>query len=319
MPRPQAPAPVSPELKDVSSAIDSLTLGADRLRKSGRAAAPRIRRILACVDGGMSSANVVGWAVAVARARGARVHAVSVVSPATFYKHYEMQTGGAWDAASARKTDLAAAKASVERVGSACRAAKVPFTGGVVEGFPGHELPRLARSWKADLVVLGSHGHRGVDRLLLGSVADTVKNHAPCSVLIAKSPADPQSLVIAVDGSAASKAAAALGLALGKGWGSAARIVHGFKMPVFAETDEAVEEFRSVLKGIALPRGRKGIQYRLVLSRPVRAILDEAEAAHAGLIVIGSRGFGKVRSVLVGSTSNAVAHEARTSVLIVRA
>jgi nucleotide-binding universal stress UspA family protein len=45
-----------------------------------------------------------------------------------------------------------------------------------------------ATEWKADLIVMGSHGRRGLDRLLLGSVAEAVLRHAPCSVEIVRLP-----------------------------------------------------------------------------------------------------------------------------------
>ncbi len=43
-----------------------------------------------------------------------------------------------------------------------------------------------AINWNADLIVVGSHGRTGVGRFLLGSVADKVASHAPCSVEIVK-------------------------------------------------------------------------------------------------------------------------------------
>src|SRR5688500_11997669 len=43
-----------------------------------------------------------------------------------------------------------------------------------------------ARRWSADLIVLGSHGYTGIKRLLLGSVASSIVNHAPCSVEIVR-------------------------------------------------------------------------------------------------------------------------------------
>ena len=39
-----------------------------------------------------------------------------------------------------------------------------------------------AREWGADLIVVGSHGRRGLERFLLGSVADSIAIHAECSV-----------------------------------------------------------------------------------------------------------------------------------------
>jgi nucleotide-binding universal stress UspA family protein len=43
-----------------------------------------------------------------------------------------------------------------------------------------------AVSWKADLIVLGSHGRRGVDRFLMGSVSEAVAMHADCSVAVVR-------------------------------------------------------------------------------------------------------------------------------------
>jgi universal stress protein A len=43
-----------------------------------------------------------------------------------------------------------------------------------------------AQGWPADLVVIGSHGRDGLDRILLGSVAEGVTRHAPCPVLVVR-------------------------------------------------------------------------------------------------------------------------------------
>ena len=56
----------------------------------------------------------------------------------------------------------------------------------VVHGDPRESLVDAARSWGADLVVVGSHGRTGLDKLLMGSVASHVVTHAPCSVLVVK-------------------------------------------------------------------------------------------------------------------------------------
>jgi nucleotide-binding universal stress UspA family protein len=54
---------------------------------------------------------------------------------------------------------------------------------------PKSAILQQATDWKADLMVLGSHGRRGVSRFLLGSVAEAVTSHAPCSVVIVRLPA----------------------------------------------------------------------------------------------------------------------------------
>jgi nucleotide-binding universal stress UspA family protein len=56
-------------------------------------------------------------------------------------------------------------------------------------GTPATEIVRTATEWPADLVVIGSHGRRGLSRALLGSVAEAVMRHALCPVLIARASA----------------------------------------------------------------------------------------------------------------------------------
>jgi len=53
-------------------------------------------------------------------------------------------------------------------------------------GDPLMAITNTASDWQADLVVIGSHGRDGVERLLLGSVAEGVARHAPCPVLIVR-------------------------------------------------------------------------------------------------------------------------------------
>jgi nucleotide-binding universal stress UspA family protein len=58
------------------------------------------------------------------------------------------------------------------------------ITSVVREGDPGLQIAEYAQSIKADLVVMPSHGRHGVQRLLLGSVAERVLRHVECPILI---------------------------------------------------------------------------------------------------------------------------------------
>jgi nucleotide-binding universal stress UspA family protein len=58
----------------------------------------------------------------------------------------------------------------------------------IVEGSPKHVILDEAERWGADLIVVGSHGRRGLQRFLLGSVSQAVALHAPCSVEIVRMP-----------------------------------------------------------------------------------------------------------------------------------
>ena len=56
----------------------------------------------------------------------------------------------------------------------------------VLEGVPAEQIVAVARRWDADLVVVGDHNRHVLSRFLLGSVADAVVRHAPCSVLVVR-------------------------------------------------------------------------------------------------------------------------------------
>ncbi len=66
----------------------------------------------------------------------------------------------------------------------------LPFTAREIlaGGDPAAEIVRAAKEWGADIVVIGTHGRDGVQRFLLGSVAEKVVRHAPCPVLVVRKP-----------------------------------------------------------------------------------------------------------------------------------
>jgi len=56
----------------------------------------------------------------------------------------------------------------------------------LVEGQPHDQIVRHAESLKADMIIMGSKGRRGMNRILIGSVAERVIEYAPCPVLVIK-------------------------------------------------------------------------------------------------------------------------------------
>jgi nucleotide-binding universal stress UspA family protein len=64
----------------------------------------------------------------------------------------------------------------------------IPVNHIMLEGDPASEIIRFARDAGIDLIVMGTHGRTGMDRLLMGSVAEKVMREAPCSILVVKLP-----------------------------------------------------------------------------------------------------------------------------------
>jgi nucleotide-binding universal stress UspA family protein len=173
----------------------------------------------------------------------------------------------------------------------------------VCVGSPGPMLEREAVRLGADTVAMGSHGHGRSAGILLGSVATRLIHHAPCSVLVARAmPTQPfpRSIAVGVDGSEHSLHALQEGRELARRIGVPLRVLH-------------------VLDG-AIPRG--ALQAEIgeeVEELTVAWSVAEGLSAHvtpADLLIVGSRGLHGIRAL--GSVSEAVAHQAPSSVLIVR-
>jgi nucleotide-binding universal stress UspA family protein len=60
----------------------------------------------------------------------------------------------------------------------------------ILIGSPENKIVEAANQMKADLVIVGSHGYNRLERILLGSVSDSVVHHAPCSVMVIRSVKD---------------------------------------------------------------------------------------------------------------------------------
>ncbi|MCI0391431.1 MAG: universal stress protein [Acidobacteria bacterium] len=79
----------------------------------------------------------------------------------------------------------AAIKEAIDQISSG-RRAKIEITTEIKSGMARNVILDEAEKWDADLIVLGSHGYRGLQRFLLGSVSHAVANHAHCSVEIVR-------------------------------------------------------------------------------------------------------------------------------------
>lgn len=80
--------------------------------------------------------------------------------------------------------------ATEEKIQSLFPGAAFSLTTEILIGSPGNKIVESANRMKADLIVVGSHGYNRPERMLLGSVSDSVVHHAPCSVLVVRTVKD---------------------------------------------------------------------------------------------------------------------------------
>ncbi|MFI0411738.1 universal stress protein [Actinomadura sp. 3N508] len=186
----------------------------------------------------------------------------------------------------------------------------------------------------ADLIVLGPRGLGGFVGLVLGSVGAQVAAHAACPVIIVRGAPDPHleepgpgRVVVGVDGSAASRAALAMGFAEADARGLSLSAVVAWD-PVPAKdlpplVDEAGlrEAAETAIARLMIPLRERhpGVDVRteVVAGSPRDVLLDAA--GEARLLVVGSRGLGGFRGLLLGSVSHALVHHAPCPVAVVHA
>lgn len=135
------------------------------------------KRILAATDGSRYSKAAVDEAMKIAKASKGKLTIVSVVDVTE-----EFET----EAPELTERFERQFKAMVERIKKQAKAKGVKAEGIVKIGEPYNLIISAAKAKKADLIVMGSHGRRGLSRLLMGSVTERVIGHAKCAVLVIK-------------------------------------------------------------------------------------------------------------------------------------
>ncbi|MFC7202333.1 universal stress protein [Haloferax namakaokahaiae] len=135
-------------------------------------------RIIVPIDGSDGSERVATHAAALAAVHGAELHGIYVVNAGSFAG---LPMESSWEGLD----DLlrADAEAAVELVERAAEAHDVPVETHVLEGTPSREIVKFAERGDCDLIVMGTHGRGGIDRLLLGSVAEKVVRASKVPVL----------------------------------------------------------------------------------------------------------------------------------------
>jgi len=144
-------------------------------------------RILIAVDESPHASEAVRWAALLGWPKGSEVLVFSAVRSDLFV------TGSLYPPA-AQEVELLVREETVRAekhlagVLPALAGAGLAATAKIGHGDPRIAILDEAKVFGADLVIVGSHGRRGLAKLVLGSVATHVVTHSPCSVLVAKLP-----------------------------------------------------------------------------------------------------------------------------------
>lgn len=139
------------------------------------------KNIILATDGSKYSENAVEYAVELAKISEARISAIYVVDTGAFAT---IPMDAAWENMyELLKTE---GNEATEKVEAEAKRSDVEVECFVVEGHPAEEILKLSENIPADLIVMGTLGKRGLDRFLLGSVAEKVSRTSKVPVMIVR-------------------------------------------------------------------------------------------------------------------------------------
>lgn len=207
-------------------------------------------------------------------------------------------------------------------------------------GSPGQEILTRADEFKADLIVVGSHGRSAVGRFFLGSISNKVSSEAHCSVRVARGKIEvdptPMRVIIGFDGSMGAQAA--VEAVASRRWRdySEIRLVAVTNSVTPSFIGQFVAPIAHLVEGLNLSErewieklARKSLvtlRYagfdailQMHAGNPKQILVEEAEQWNADCIFVGANRFGsRIGRFLIGSTAAAVAARSHCSVEVVR-
>ena len=185
-------------------------------------------------------------------------------------------------------------------------------------------------STHADLLAVGARGHGGFSELLVGSVSSRCLQRAVCPVVVVREAAGRPGqhldhIVVGVDGSDSSGGALRWALDSARVHEATVEVVHAWQPPAFTGTYRGtsvdptlfLDAGQAALDRIVDAADTAGVTVKrsLVCDGAARALLEAA--TDADLVVVGSRGLGRVKSLLLGSVSHQVVEHAPCPVVVV--
>ena len=143
---------------------------------------PTLKTLLCAVDFSESSPRVADYAAALAAATKAEVVCLYVAPSLAEYVGFNVPQASL----DSFVDDVVTSAEQSMTEFTAAHFKDVPVRGLVLAGYPAEEILRAAEKHHADLIVMGTHGRTGIDRIIFGSVAEKVVTAAPCPVLTVK-------------------------------------------------------------------------------------------------------------------------------------
>src|SRR5918999_1147542 len=267
-------------------------------------------KILLATDGSENTAQATKAAVDMARRRGSEIHLIHV------WHDVHTPHAHAFVKSELRQQGREILDEEAKRIGE---------KGGTVtrshlrEGRTFEVVLKLGDELEADLLLVGSRGHRGLRRMLVGSNSEGIVHHAHRPVLVVRCGENvwpPARIVVGDDFSEDARKAAELAANLGKLFGAQMLLLHAVpRLPqASSETLEAkLEDRAGELEDLLQQRP----QTRIVAGNSAEVLIEGAQEGEGPtLVAVGSRGLGPVGRLRLGSVSTKVVRAGLGAVLV---
>lgn len=295
----------------------------------------RFKRILCPTDFSKYSFRAADYAVALARHYGGEVHFMHVVPEVLLHPDqypYLVEPVRAEPELRQRALDRLDAFVALTR------AEQIESRFSVQEGRPVGTILEAAEDDGSDLICLGTHGREGVERLVLGSVAEKVLRKAQCPVMTISEPGEEgaiqpavfETIVCAIDFARLSLRSLDYALSLAQEAGGKlllVNVVEWFSEEPGWETKFNVDAYRKEMEASVQERldeaipdeARDWCEIETVVKsgKAYREILELADARSADLVIMGVRGRNPLDLMLFGSTTQHVVRHAACPVMTI--
>jgi len=281
-------------------------------------------KILVPTDGSNAAKKAVAEGIALAKRFNASLHAIYVIE----YNNHPDRVK------SELSTELATqGKRVLDEVSARADDKEVDITTQVIEpGQPVHqEIIEYGTEHDVDVVVMGTHGRTGLNRLVLGSVAERTLRISPIPVLTVHEASDIvsefETILLPTDGSKTATTAATHAIQLAVMTDATLHVVHAVDLTIIAgeygsgkvldSLETAGQQAVDTVIERATDAGVQSVEASILSGSPSRAIADYAADRDVDLVVMGTHGRSGLERFLIGSVTEKVVRLAEMPVLSV--
>ena len=291
------------------------------------------KSIIVPIDFSEPSITALDYALALAMEFGSQIHLVHVLEFPAVFNSTANPSYATWDREARKSATARLAELVDEKVDELISANSELRFGRAYKA-----ICETALEQKADLIVIGTHGFTGLKHLLLGSTAERVIRHAPCSVLVvrkqtgrnAKPLLKPKKILVPTDFSKPADAALQSAVALARQYQAQIHLL--YVVPIHYAVGDYPSMDYAMLAAEQKETGQKelvAMSKKLVAQdisvttglrhgRPATEITEAAAELGSDLIAISTHGLTGWQHVLLGSTTEEVVRHSLCPVLVVR-